>query len=328
MPRPQNSFELMPDIAARMPRINPRWVWAWRVVYLLRALWRHVRVSFPATWLLGPQYRRSRDMIEIDITYLCNLHCLNCNRSVSQARDEMHMSVEMVRTFVDDSIRRRKYWRRIRVLGGEPTLHPEFQKIIGELRRYRKWCSSCIVEVVSNGYGTRVNRELDQLPADVMVDNTAKTTSVQPHFGPFNLAPVDDARYALTDYSNACVIVRDCGMGLTPMGYYPCAVAGGIDRIIGAGLGLASLPADDDDMLGAARRLCGLCGRFRDGHFVPRVLRPTLDEERVSASWKTLYERWHDAKAKGVQPVAITVRGQQVNPSASEPENHDSPKAA
>ncbi len=327
MRKPQNSFEVMPDLAARMPRISPTWVWVWRMVYRLRALWRHVRITRPLTWILGPQYRRSRDMIEIDITYLCNLHCLNCNRSVSQARDDMHMPVDMVRAFVDDSIRRAKRWRRIRVLGGEPTLHPEFREIISELRRYKEWCPTCIVEVVSNGYGALVNRRLGELPADVMVDNTAKTSRIQPHFGPFNLAPVDDIRYALTDYSNACAIVRDCGMGLTPMGYYPCAVAGGIDRILGAGLGAASLPADDDDMLEAARQLCRLCGRFRDGHFVPRVLRPTLDEERASPTWKALYERWHAAKEKGEHPVPITVRGERPSPR-EEGATHDPAQTA
>lgn len=27
--------------------------------------------------------------------------------------------------------------------------------------------------------------------------------------------------------------IGSCGMGVTPYGYYPCAVAGGIDRIFG-----------------------------------------------------------------------------------------------
>lgn len=324
MHKPQNSFEAMPDLAARMPRIGPRWVWAWRLVYALRAIWRHARVTRPLTWLLGPQYRRSRDMIEIDITYLCNLHCLNCNRSVAQARDTMHMPVEMVTTFVDDSIQRGKRWRRIRVLGGEPTLHPEFHGIVEELLRYRRWHPACIVEVVSNGYGSRVLRELERLPDTVMVDNTAKTSPVQPHFGPFNLAPLDDPRYCLTDYSNACAIVRDCGMGLTPMGYYPCAVAGGIDRILGEGLGAASLPPDDDDMLDAASRLCRLCGRFRDGHFVPRVLRPTLIDEQVSPTWKKLYEQWHAAKENDQLPVPITIGGKAVHePLGKEDKAHD-----
>ncbi|MCC6426033.1 MAG: radical SAM protein [Phycisphaerales bacterium] len=303
----------MPDLAARMPRIPPNRVWVWRVLYALRAMWRHIRVTRPVTALLGPQYRRSRDLLEIDITYLCNLHCDNCNRSVSQARDTMHMPLESVVAFVDEWVRRGKRWRRIRVLGGEPTLHPEFQSIVRELLRYREWHPACIVEVVSNGYGPRVIRELEALPPDVMVDNTAKTGPMQPHFGPFNLAPVDDPRYLLTDYRNACSIARDCGMGLTPMGYYPCAVAGGIDRIAGAGLGALSLPDDGDDMTTAVESLCRLCGRFRDGHFVPRVLRPRLEEERVSRSWRALYERWHAAKAEGRQPVAMTVNGRPVD---------------
>jgi hypothetical protein len=323
----KNSFDVMPDLAIRMPRISSRWIWMWRIIYVVRALWRHLRVTTPATWLLGPQYRRSRDMIEIDITYLCNLHCLNCNRSVSQARDEMHMPVAMIQEFVDDSIRRGKRWRRIRVLGGEPTLHPEFGRIIDELRRYKSWHQNCIVEVVSNGYGARVNRELDALPPDVMVDNTAKSSRIQPHFGPFNLAPKDDARYAFSSYTNACVIALDCGMGLTPMGYYPCAVAGGIDRIIGEGLGARMLPDDDDDMLQAADRLCRLCGRFRDGHFVPRALRPALDEEKVSVSWKQLYEKWHDDKTRGVQPVALTVNGQKLKSTSPESKPHDASEA-
>lgn len=315
---PQNSFVILPDLAARMPQINPRWVWAWRVLYWFKALWRHLRITRIMTRLAGPQYVRSRDLIEIDITYLCNLHCLNCNRSVSQAREDMHMPIGMVSAFVDETIAKAKRWRRIRVLGGEPTLHPQFHQVIAELRRYRAWHPECIVEVVSNGYGPHVSRLLGELPADIMIDNTAKSSRVQPHFGPFNLAPADDIVYALTDYSNACAIARDCGMGLTPMGYYPCAVAGGIDRILGANLGAQSLPADDDDMLEMAQRFCRLCGRFRDGHFVPRVLRPVLDTERVSPTWKALYERWHVAKERGEQAVPITVGGKRLGHLAEE----------
>jgi len=299
----------MPDLAARMPRIRLDRVWVWQIVYSLKAVWRHVRTTAPLTWLLGRQYQRSRDLIEVDITYLCNLHCHNCNRSVSQARDSMHMTIETVRNFVNESVQRGKRWRRIRVLGGEPTLHPDFQTIIQELLLYRRWNPSCIVEIVSNGYGTRVARELESLPEEVMVANTAKSGPVQPHFSPFNLAPVDDMRYVLTDFSNACVIARDCGMGLTPMGYYPCAIAGGIDRILGANLGTATLPLDDDDMVESTRRLCRLCGLFRDGHFVPRALRPKLEGERVSPTWRNLYDRWHEAKAASHRPVTITLAG-------------------
>ncbi|MCA9518065.1 MAG: radical SAM protein, partial [Myxococcales bacterium] len=137
MDKPANSFSVMPDLQRRMPRIGGRWLWLWRLWYRVRARWRHVRISRWMTGLLGPQYRRSRDMIEIDITYLCNLHCMNCNRSVTQAREAMHMPMEMITRFVDESLATGKRWRRIRVLGGEPTLHPQFEQVVSELVRYK-----------------------------------------------------------------------------------------------------------------------------------------------------------------------------------------------
>lgn len=289
---PNNSWAVMPDLQRHFPRPGTRWLWAWRLWYRLRAWWWRVRRTRTATALLGPRYRRARDLIEIDITYLCNLHCLNCNRSVTQAREALHMPLTTIRDFVDASLSRGKRWRRIRVLGGEPTLHPEFDAIITELLRYQKAFPDCIVEVVTNGYGRHVQEALDRQPTQVWVDNSRKTSPIQPHFGPFNLAPVDDPAFRNADYRNGCEIIEVCGMGLTPQGYYPCAVAGGIDRILDAGLGLSVLPNDDDDMQDALDVLCRLCGRFRDGHHIPHVLRPALEGAPMSDTWKELYARW------------------------------------
>lgn len=283
---PPNSF-------ARPASFPERWLLAGRVWYALRALWRRARVQRGLTRLLGPQYSRSRDRIEIDITYACNLRCLNCNRSVRQAPEDLHMPLATLRSFVDESIRRGKCWARIRVLGGEPTLHPEFSEVVEELRRYRRWHPACRVEVVTNGHGAEVAWRLEQLGDDIWIENSRKAGPLQPAFRPFNLAPVDDASYARAAYENGCAIAVDCGMGLTPGGYYPCAVAGGIDRIAGEGLGRRRLPGDEDDMADVLGRLCRLCGRFRDGHYVPRNLRTPLLEEQVSPTWERLYRAWH-----------------------------------
>jgi len=289
---PENSFAVMQGFHRRFPRPGTRWLWAWRVRYRLLAWWRWFRIRRWATALLGPQYRRSRDLIEIDVTYLCNLHCQNCNRSVTQAREALHMAVGTISRFVDESLEGGRRWRRIRVLGGEPTLHPEFHAIIDELRRYKEAHPTTIVEVVTNGHGEHVRRELAKLPADVLVDNSHKDGAIQPHFAPFNLAPIDDPGLADAAFSNGCAILEDCGMGLTPLGYYPCAVAGGIDRILGEELGRATLPEDSDDMLPEVERLCRFCGRFHDGHFVPRLLRPAIEDAPVSRAWQDLYASW------------------------------------
>jgi len=302
--RPENSFATMEGVVWKMPRPGSEHLWLWRGVYRALALWRRARITKPLTAVLGPQYRRSRALIEIDITYACNLRCHNCNRSVGQAPDTRHMPLEQVERFVLDSISAGKRWRRIRVLGGEPTLHPRFGAVVDILLRYKEWATDCLVEVVTNGHGKQVQRALDRLPQQVWVDNSRKTGPVQPHFGPFNLAPCDDPAFRSADFSNGCVVQRDCGMGLTPLGYYPCAVAGGIDRVLRRGLGVASLPSDDDDMLEPLDVLCRLCGRFRDGHYVPRALRPPLREQRASATWARLYDQWRTARAAGATHVA------------------------
>lgn len=262
-----------------------------------------MRVSRALTRFLGPQYSPSKHLIEIDITYACNLHCLNCNRSVTQAPDPRHMPLSMINEFVQNSIERGIRWQKIRVLGGEPTLHPEFLAIISELIRYRSWCPSCRIEVVSNGHGEAVRRQLDSLPRDIWVENSNKTSAIQPTFRPFNLAPIDDPAFAKADFSNGCAIMQDCGMGLTPLGYYPCAVAGGIDRILGANLGKSSLPADDDQMVDATESLCRLCGRFKDGHFIPKPLRPPITDEQISPTWTELYARWRQRRLSTKDPA-------------------------
>lgn len=276
--------------------ISARWLWLARHWYALRAAWRHFRVSRGMTRWLGPQYRRSRTLLEIDITYACNLHCYNCNRSVRQAPEAMHMPVEKLRGWIDEWMAHGKRWRRIRVLGGEPTVHPQFHEIITELLRYRAWSPETLIEVVTNGHGAEVEARLKELPPAVWVENSRKQSVVQSAFGPFNLAPADDPTYRHADFTNGCAIVRDCGVGLTPMGYYPCALAGGIDRITGDGLGRPRLPDDTDDMLPAAEKFCRLCGRFRDGHFIPPTLRPALIEETISPTWRELYARWRERK--------------------------------
>lgn len=261
-----------------------------RTWYGMSRRYRALRITPAATRLLGPQYVRSRDSIEIDITYVCNLRCNNCNRSITQAPEKTHMPVAMVEDFVRDSIARSKHWRVIRLLGGEPTLHPQFSLIIETLRRYRQFAPGCDIQVVSNGFGKAVQTVLNTLPDDITIENSNKDGQrAQPAFGPFNLAPVDDPAFRSADYVNGCSIMEGCGMGLTPTGYYQCAVAGGIDRLLGGKQGYPTLPSEDDDMPELARDLCRLCGHFRDGHMIPADLRPPLLDTPKSETWVRIY---------------------------------------
>lgn len=241
------------------------------------SLWR---VGRAATKLLGPRFRRSRDVIQIDVTYDCNLRCLHCNRSCSQAPSRESISLDRIDSFTEESARRGLRWRRIWISGGEPTLHPMLSEICDRLRAWRDRDSPATrLTLVTNGRGGRV-------PGGVEIRSSNKTSPFQPHFLPFNLAPLDEPQFADSDFRNGCRILPVAGIALTPRGYYPCAVAGGIDRVFDLRLARAEIPAGGDDMLEDLERLCALCGQFHRNGVAPAV----EPREMLSPSWRRAYE--------------------------------------
>jgi Radical SAM superfamily/4Fe-4S single cluster domain len=264
------------------------------------AVWR---VQAPVTRLLGPQYRRSREYIEIDITYACNLNCYNCNRSCEQAATGDHMTVEQIRLFVKESVAANYRWKRIRLLGGEPTLHKEFFEILDVLRQYRDEESpGTIIEVSTNGHGEKVNAAIAKIPPDVVVNNTAKATKIQPHFSSFNIAPRDLPRYQNADFHNGCWVTEFCGIGLGPNGYYVCAVASGIDRIYGWNVGLQKLPLPSDNMEAHLERFCSHCGHFKREPEAP------LEGPVMSGTWKTAYARYMQQRSTMTRYIGSAAR--------------------
>ena len=139
------------------------------------------------------------------------------------------------------------------------------------------------VEIATNGHGTKVNDMLARFPDGVVVVNTFKTSVVQEHFMTFNVAPVDLEEYAPVDFANGCEVPEVSGIGLTKFGYYPCAVARGIDRIYGLKLGRQAMPYKRDLMTDELRQLCKYCGLFKRGNHT------ITDPEEMSETWKNGY---------------------------------------
>lgn len=244
------------------------------------------RIKPLATGLLGPLWRRSRNVVEVDITYACNLKCFNCNRSCEQDPTGDRMSIEQMSHFLEESRERGIQWRRIRLVGGEPTSHPQFLEIVNLVLEYRdRFSPKTRIQVTTNGHGERANKMLALLPPGIDVNNTAKVTNVQREFDTFNVAPIDVEDYDRADFSNGCWITQRCGIGVTPYGYYPCAVAGAIDRTFGFNLGRKTLPERHDDMKKELRTFCALCGHFK----LPT--REVLNGPVMSPTWAQAYTR-------------------------------------
>lgn len=251
------------------------------------------------TVIFGPKFRPNHNRIEIDVTYDCNLKCLNCNRSCRLAPSREKISLLQIEKFINESIEAKRKWENITISGGEPLLHSEIDTIIEMLLNYKmNFSPKTRLKLFTNGYGSYVKKAITRLPKKIELINTRKKDisgkNVFSSHISFNLAPVDvtdckDEKHKYLEYSNACFITKRCGIGLTRYGYYPCVIAGGIDRIFGFDIGRKKLPNFSDPMTEECRVLCRYCGHFNS--FFP-------SKEEVSPTWKKAYEEYRRKKPR------------------------------
>ena len=247
-------------------------------------------------------FEPNTEKIELDITYECNLKCLGCNRSCTQSPTSESLSLSDIKRFVNESISNNHDWKFINILGGEPTLHPEFKEIIKfiHVEYIEKYKPDTILQIVSNGY-----EEKSRVLCEDMRDNfknvridygSYKTDKVVEYFSPFNDAPIDDENFKNADFSKGCWVTSSCGVGFNGKGYYACAVAGGIDRITNQNMEVASLKDLTNKALKEQlNEFCKLCGNFKayesnSGDFIPRVEKEPF-KNIMTNSWKRVYKQ-------------------------------------
>jgi len=251
---------------------------------------RFIRIQKPITKILGPQFKRSNEIIDLDIIYKCNLRCKNCNRSLGQIQSHELMNIKQIKKFIKESQNHNIKWKWIKIVGGEPTLHPKILKILDLLLEYKKnYSFNTKLTLVTNGFGKKVNEVLSKIPKEIEIRNSYKKSSFH-LFTPFNDAPKDYKKYKFADYSNGCDLLYKCGMALNPYGYYSCAHAAGIDQIFGFDLGKKKLPLNKDIMIDQIKVFCKLCGYFKPAK--------RIYKQKTSNSWKIAFEKYKKKKPK------------------------------
>ena len=244
-------------------------------------------------------YLPNMHRIEIDLTYKCNLRCTGCSRSSAQVPEDLHIEMRLIDKFLEETEKKGIVWDRVALLGGEPTLHPQFLKIIEKLDNWFLQNSPHTeVKVISNGSGPKVQDQLNKMPPRWFYDKSFKQQQKKgisfDYFKPFNAAPIDDVEWAREDFSKGCWITQDSGIGLAPFGYFPCAISGGIERIMKLGLGKSEIPDDSFDFLPVLNEYCQYCGCFRNDSFQNREQQTKIstDAGTVSETWRKSYSRY------------------------------------
>jgi len=250
------------------------------------------KILKPAWHLLNKHFHlweTSLNAVELEITTFCNLACFNCDRSVRQAPTGDSMSLEQVEKFVKESLDLNYKWGRIMILGGEPTLHPQFIEVLNTIKKYKEKNPDCVVGITTNGSGEKVRGIIDRTPDWVQIIDTHKQSNKQ-NFSSYNIAPIDITRYRKAVFSKGCALTERCGLGLTRYGYFPCGAGASVARVFGFDIGFKKLSMVNRPVIKKQlSQLCCYCGHFKDA-FEPESV--SVSGEMTSPSWEAAYKAY------------------------------------
>ena len=232
----------------------------------------------------------AQDRIEITLTWACDVRCADCSNLCGPVPSDESIGLDRLAGFLRMSADAGRKWKVVRLIGGEPTLHPGIREILEMLAVY-KADEDPQAEIVlcTNGYGPRAAEILGSLPPGIAAENSRKNPAFPgaPYHIPVLAAPCDEPALDGIDFRAGCPICEEQGMCLSPRGYYYCNVAAAIDRVAATGLARQALPDAEDLRWRLSHPLCRLCGFFQDRN----GLGPKLPAGYVSKTWKRLLRR-------------------------------------
>jgi hypothetical protein len=163
--------------------------------------------------------------IEFDLTTFCNLSCQDCAHGCDKFPSKDYLSTKQVYEFVQESLARNKKWKKIGLLGGEPTEHRYLSTVLIMLREYYIIFPDTNIWIMTNGINKQLIGEMQQIhPWLNIIINTDHS-----YHHAFYVSPTDEGLLG----SNTRCEALHCGVGLGPYGFTPCVLGTTMHRIFG-----------------------------------------------------------------------------------------------
>lgn len=162
----------------------------------------------------------------VNLTYRCNLQCKYCNRLLDvrqydpETHDITHEHLDQFEKGLAD-----KPVAKIKVSGGEPTLHPQYQELVGRLVDFAKK-KGAFVAVSSNA-----TTDVPDPPGASMrkVRPDKKGVIHEPHL----ISPWDFGIKSLVcDRDKPCTVAKRCGRCFEARGWTFCSTAGAMAELL------------------------------------------------------------------------------------------------
>lgn len=229
----------------------------------------------------------SDERIAIIITNDCDFGCDNCHALASQAPSTDYMDVLQIEKVLDDFDKFNKEWKRILIYGGEPTLHPQLDKIIDIFESYHKRHDS--TEIMLRSHGQKNSKKIiNRLPEWIVVrdyEQGFKKHRVKTH-RPMTIAPCDLEEHQNANFSIGCRLSTKCCRAVLGNEYFPCSPGAHINRVAGLDIGEKDVyKGIFGEMIEKKKILCRLCGLF--------VYHPYPYPKDVSSTWRKILDDYN-----------------------------------
>ena len=167
--------------------------------------------------------------IEIEILLACNWNCCACDvfsnlPSISWVR-KATMTVEQIMQFGQEMRDTNAYIGRVRILGGEPTIHPKLEVMTEIFAELKSDGHLGQIEIITNGSHPEklinLKDKLDKVRVSGQKDKVKHHTA--------NLA---NTPHSLGYEGKVCSAPWHCGISLNYYGYFPCSSGAGLARLM------------------------------------------------------------------------------------------------
>jgi hypothetical protein len=164
--------------------------------------------------------------LELQIILACNWHCIACDQGSQFSSFDFvkrgTMTLDQVRHFIGEMKSANTYIGRIRILGGEPTVHPKFKEIVELLHSELVPSHVGQLEVITNGSHPERIQSVRHLIKPRVSREEAKQSA--------HVANLINTPASLGYEGRMCNAPWHCGISLNAYGYFPCSSGAGIAR--------------------------------------------------------------------------------------------------
>lgn len=202
-------------------------------------------------------------IVDIDITNVCNLKCSNCTRLIGhfERSQEFFMDID---TFERSLVSVKNFPNFIGIIGGETTLHPQFTDICRIIRNHRLSHKSILF---SNGKGPQYDR-YSSLIRNTFVNVVINKDRTKLFHSPIlvsSKSAIEDIDER-TDLIDNCWVQNYWSATINPKGAFFCEVAGALSMLYDGPNGIDistdwwKRPLEDFKyQIDWACQLCGAC---------------------------------------------------------------------